>query len=91
MKTSSLCCHHSRFGTSSPTLVSRGISYRCVPPQAVYEVHVRQADARNAELLETHAGDVAARCRIRDGLRVVISSGGNANCNIFAIFWGTFY
>jgi hypothetical protein len=42
---------------------------------AVYEVQIRGADARNAELVKTHAADVAARCRIHDGLRVTSSSG----------------
>ena len=41
----------------------------------MYEVQVREADARNSSLLATHACDVAARCRIHNGLRVFISDG----------------
>ena len=54
----------------------------------VYEVHVNEEDSRAVELLQTHANDVAARCRLNrggsggeggGGLRVVVSGGGGSD------------
>ena len=49
-------------------------------------MQVREADLRNSSLLETHAGDVAARCRIH-GLRVVISDDNSSMDGDEGIGW----